>query len=171
MRAHAAAVYAVAALAVAARCTPRPPPPHRLYYLLGERTRADHLDMERKVRNAREKKSHAAEDHATLTQHMHDMRAAKEDAERQLQHMRRMLEDAKRDWVRKMRDRKKEVAELKRRQEREEAREQKRCVGPGPVRRSPLRRAPQFRSPQCTAGAVRAGSNGRRRTWRASSSA
>jgi chromosome segregation ATPase len=98
-----------------------------LYYLLGERTRADHLEMEWKVRAAREMKNDAAEDHATLTQHMHDMRAAKEGSERQLHRMRRMLEDAKKDWVRKMRDRKKEVSELKRRQEREEVREQKRC--------------------------------------------
>jgi hypothetical protein len=101
---------------------------HRLYYLLGERTRADHMEMERKVRSAREMKTDAVEDHATLTQHMHDMRAAKEDSERQLHRMKRMLEEAKKDWLRKMKDRKKEVSELKRRQEREELREQKRCV-------------------------------------------
>ena len=80
------------------------------------------------MRVARELKNAAAEDHATLTQHMHDMRASKEEAERQLSHMRKMLEDAKKDWMKKMKDRKKEVQELKRRQEREELRELKRCA-------------------------------------------
>lgn len=101
---------------------------HRLYYLLGERTRQDHLDMEGKVRVARATKDDAVEDHATLTQMMHDMRAANEDAERQLAQMKKILEDAKKDWMKKMKDRKKEVQELKRRQEREELKELKRCV-------------------------------------------
>jgi hypothetical protein len=101
---------------------------YRLYYLLGERTRQDHLEMERKVREARAMKTNALEDHNTLTQHMHDVRAAKEDSERQLSKMKRMLEDAKKDWLKKMRDRKKEVQELKRRQDRDELRELKRCA-------------------------------------------
>jgi len=100
----------------------------RLYYLLGERTRQDHLEMEGKVRLARATKDDAVEDHATLTQMMHDMRAAKEEAERQLAQMKKILEDAKKDWMKKMKDRKKEVQELKRRQEREELKELKRCV-------------------------------------------
>ena len=99
----------------------------RLYTLLAERTRNDHLDMERKVRDARDAKTAAAEDHAALTQHMNDMRAAKEDAEKQLSRTRRLLDDAKKDWQRKLKDRKKEVQALKRRQEREELRELKRC--------------------------------------------
>jgi uncharacterized protein YwgA len=82
--------------------------------------------MEHNVRVAREMKNNAQEDHATLTQHMHDMRAAKEEADRQLNKMKKMLEDAKKDWLKKMKDRKKEVQELKRRQEREELRELKR---------------------------------------------
>ena len=86
------------------------------------------MDMERKVRDAREMKTDSLEDHATLTQHMHDMRAAKEEAERQLAKMKRMFEDAKKDWHKKMKDRKKEVSELKRRQEKEELREQRRCA-------------------------------------------
>jgi hypothetical protein len=114
---------------------PHPQPAHnrlmmlrarRLYYLLGERTRADHLEMDRKVRVAREHKDAGLEDQAALAQHLHDVRAGKEDAERQLSHLRRMLDGAKKDWLKKMKDRKKEVAELKRRQEREELRELKR---------------------------------------------
>ena len=42
--------------------------------------------------------------------------------------MRKMLDDAKKEWQKKMRDRRKEVQALKRRQEREELRELKRCV-------------------------------------------
>lgn len=84
--------------------------------------------MERKVRAARAQKADAQDDHSTLTQLMHDVRAAKEESERQLGKMRRMLEEAKRDWQKKMRDRKKEVQELKRRQERDELRELKRCA-------------------------------------------
>jgi hypothetical protein len=84
--------------------------------------------MERKVRVARSLKSNAHEDHNTLTQHMHDVRAAKEDSEQQLSKMKRMLDDAKKDWLKKMRDRKKEVQELKRRQDRDELRELKRCA-------------------------------------------
>ena len=86
--------------------------------------------MERKVRAARASKADAQEDHSTLTQLMHDVRARKEMSERQLGKMRRMLEEAKRDWQKKMRDRKKEVQELKRRQERDELRELKRCAAP-----------------------------------------
>jgi hypothetical protein len=83
--------------------------------------------MEGKVRIARETKNDALEDHTTLTQMMHDMRAAKEEAERQLTQMKKMLEDAKKDWLKKMKDRKNEVQELTRRQEREELKELKRC--------------------------------------------
>lgn len=93
---------------------------------MGERTRHDHLEMEGKVRIARETKNDALEDHATLTQMMHDMRAAREEAERQLTQMKKMLEDAKKDWLKKMKDRKNEVQELTRRQEREELKELKR---------------------------------------------
>ena len=83
--------------------------------------------MEGKVRIARETKNDALEDHATLTQMMHDMRAGREEAERQLTQMKKMLEDAKKDWLKKMKDRKNEVQELTRRQEREELKELKRC--------------------------------------------
>lgn len=84
--------------------------------------------MEGKVKVARATKDDAVEDHATLTQMMHDMRAAKEEAERQLAQMKKILEDAKKDWLKKMKDRKKEVQELKRRQERDELKELKRCA-------------------------------------------
>ena len=73
-------------------------------------------------------KTHALEDYATLTQHMHDMRASKEEVERQLAKMRKMLDEAKKDWQKKMKERRKEVNELKRRQEHDELRELKRCA-------------------------------------------
>ncbi len=65
--------------------------------------------MENKVRIAREMQDAYGEDHAVLTSHMHDMRAAKEDAERELAHTRKMCEEAKKDWHRKLKDRRKEV--------------------------------------------------------------
>ena len=66
--------------------------------------------MENKVRIAREMQDAYGEDHAVLTSHMHDMRAAKEDAERELAHTRKMCEEAKKDWHRKLKDRRKEVS-------------------------------------------------------------
>ena len=59
---------------------------------------------------------------------MHGIGTGKEEAEQQLAKMKRMFEDAKKDWHKKMKDRKKEVSELKRRQEKEELREQRRCA-------------------------------------------
>ena len=50
------------------------------------------------------------EDETVLTSYMHDMRAAREDADRELAHMRKMAEDAHRDWTRKLKDRRKEVS-------------------------------------------------------------
>ena len=67
------------------------------------------MTMENKVRIAREMQDAYGEDHAVLTSHMHDMRAAKEDAERELAHTRKMCEEAKKDWHRKLKDRRKEV--------------------------------------------------------------
>ena len=71
--------------------------------------RREHMTMENKVRIAREMQDAYGEDHAVLTSHMHDMRAAKEDAERELAHTRKMCEEAKKDWHRKLKDRRKEV--------------------------------------------------------------
>lgn len=51
--------------------------------------------MEKKVRELREMKADCLEDHSTLTKHMHDMRAAREDAERECSHMRRMYGESR----------------------------------------------------------------------------
>ncbi|GMH32341.1 hypothetical protein BSKO_00175 [Bryopsis sp. KO-2023] len=92
---------------------------NRLYYLLGERTRRDHMAMEKKVREAREMKKDSKDDIATLTQHMHDMLAAKEEGEKQLSKMRKIYDEARRDWQKKLKDRRKEVRDLKKRQAKE----------------------------------------------------
>ena len=68
--------------------------------------------MEKKVREAREMQDNYQEDHAALVSYMHDMRAAKEDAERELAHARKMCEEARKDWTRKLKDRRKEVCML-----------------------------------------------------------
>lgn len=101
---------------------------NRLYSLLGERTRREHMTMENKVRIAREMQDAYGEDHAVLTSHMHDMRAAKEDAERELAHTRKMCEEAKKDWHRKLKDRRKEVHDLERRQRKEAEKEATRAA-------------------------------------------
>lgn len=49
--------------------------------------------MEKRVREARGMKKDSKDDIATLTQHMHDMLAAKEEGEKQLHKMRKMYEE------------------------------------------------------------------------------
>ena len=101
---------------------------NRLYTLLGERTRREHMSMEKKVREAREMKEDCLEDHAALTSHMHDMRAAKEESEKKLAQMRAQYQQGKMDWERKLTLRKKEVVELKKRQEREKEKEERKLT-------------------------------------------
>lgn len=101
---------------------------NRLYTLLGERTRREHMSMEKKVREAREMKEDCLEDHAALTSHMHDMRAAKEESEKKLAQMKSQYQQGKLDWDRKLTLRKKEVLELRKRQEREKAKEERRLA-------------------------------------------
>ena len=101
---------------------------NRLYTLLGERTRREHMSMEKKVREAREMKEDCLEDHAALTSHMHDMRAAKEESEKKLAQMRAQYQQGKMDWERKLTLRKKEVVELKKRQEREKEKEERKTT-------------------------------------------
>mmetsp|Transcript_26138 Transcript_26138/g.62178 ORF Transcript_26138/g.62178 Transcript_26138/m.62178 type:complete len:855 (+) Transcript_26138:308-2872(+) len=96
---------------------------NRLYTLLGERPRREHMAMEKKVREAREMKEDCLEDHASLTSHMHDMRAAREESEKKLAQMKAQYQQGKSDWDRKLSLRKKEVAELRRRQQREKEKE------------------------------------------------
>ena len=66
--------------------------------------------MSIKVQEGREMQENYLEDETVLTSYMHDMRAAREDADRELAHMRKMAEDAHRDWTRKLKDRRKEVS-------------------------------------------------------------
>lgn len=101
---------------------------NRLYTLLCERTRREHMAMEKKVREAREMKEDCLEDHAALTSHMHDMRAAKEESEKKLAQMKAQYQQGKHDWERKLSQRKKEVAELRRRQERENEKEERKMT-------------------------------------------
>ena len=65
--------------------------------------------MSIKVQEGREMQENYLEDETVLTSYMHDMRAAREDADRELAHMRKMAEDAHKDWMRKLKDRRKEV--------------------------------------------------------------
>jgi len=101
---------------------------NRLYTLLGERTRREHMSMEKKVREAREMKEDCLEDHAALTSHMHDMRAAKEESEKKLAQMKAQYQQGKEDWDRKLALRKKEVVELRKRQEREKEKEERKAA-------------------------------------------
>jgi hypothetical protein len=51
------------------------------------------------------------DDYTTLTKHMHEMRAAKEDAERDLGAVVTMFDQVRRDWQKKLKDRRKEVGQ------------------------------------------------------------
>lgn len=71
--------------------------------------RRDHGEMELKVRAAHEQGAWCAEDLKALTDAMHEERAAREEAERQLAAGRAVVDGLREDWQRKLRDRRKEV--------------------------------------------------------------
>lgn len=74
--------------------------------------RREHQAMSIKVQEGREMQENYLEDEAVLTSYMHDMRAAREDADKELAQMRRMAEEAHKDWQRKLKDRRKEVSTI-----------------------------------------------------------
>eukprot|EP00775_Hariotina_reticulata_P005882 gene5882-6123_t len=99
---------------------------NRLYYLLGERTRREHMAIDQKVRDKQDSKRACLEDLANLTEHFNATRAAKELGEKELAKIKRQVEEARSDWMRKIRERRAEVRELKKRQQKEREKEVKR---------------------------------------------
>ncbi|KAF6261763.1 hypothetical protein COO60DRAFT_1636588 [Scenedesmus sp. NREL 46B-D3] len=99
---------------------------NRLYYLLGERTRREHMAIDQKVRDKQDSKRACLEDLANLTEHFNVTRAAKEAAEKELAKTKRQVDEARADWMRKIRERRGEVRELKKRQQKEREKEVKR---------------------------------------------
>lgn len=71
--------------------------------------RRDHAASEQRMRESRALKEGAADDYTTLVKQMHEMRAAKEDAERELGGVVGMYDQVRGDWSKKLRDRRKEV--------------------------------------------------------------
>lgn len=66
--------------------------------------------MAQRVQGARELQTSCHEDHAALVGNMHSLRAGREDADRELAHLRHMCSEVQHDWLRKLKDRRKEVS-------------------------------------------------------------
>ncbi|KAI8463263.1 MAG: hypothetical protein J3K34DRAFT_527117, partial [Monoraphidium minutum] len=110
---------------------------NRLYTLLLERTRREHMAIDQQARGAggggrdgcmevrdkQESKRNCCEDMHNLGEHFNATRAAKELAERELAKVKRQVEEARQDWVRKNKERRNEVRELKKRQARDREKE------------------------------------------------
>lgn len=71
--------------------------------------RRDHAASEQRMRETRALQEGAADDFVTLTKQMHEMRAAREDAERELGGAVAMYDQVRGDWGKKLKDRRKEV--------------------------------------------------------------
>eukprot|EP00210_Caulerpa_lentillifera_P001875 g1804.t1 len=98
---------------------------NKLYTLLGERTRQEHLMSEQKVRESREMRKACRDDVCSLSRVYHETCSLKEEAEKKLCRLRKMNRQVQSDWQRKLKDRRKEVRGIGRRQVKEKEKEAK----------------------------------------------
>ncbi len=67
------------------------------------------MAIDQKVRTKQDSKSNCLDDFTSLSEHYNTTRAAKEVAEKELAKVRRQVEEARQDWQKKIRERRREV--------------------------------------------------------------